>query len=464
MSTDGIRKRKLEPIDLSREKKIQASEAEILPELPLGAQQEEEKPSFIEKYAAEERERGIVLTDDNGWPAPASPPVPPKRTIRTGKIGWGLTAGGIAMVISAALASTIFAKLTVTLKLRTEEVALKEIAAVFDTSVSRLLLPQRVLPAQKLEFSRNLTEEFEATGTKKIADKARGKVKIYNGFSSSPQSLVASTRFVTDSGVLFRIERTITIPGAEINEGKIVPKFIEAELVADQAGDTGNIPEGVTLKIPGFKGSPKYEGFFAQTSTGFSGGYVGEARVASRDDIKKAQEHLTQKAYDELQKEILRKIPADFKLIDQLREIEITKIEAPKPDSKHDRFPVEVRSVARVVVFRESDVQELVRDLVLKNDSQKEIVDGSQRIDYLVKNIDFNKGKADILLQGAVKVKPTISQDEFAALILGKKEGSIIEALKNRPELASFRVAFFPPWLFKSPGDSGKIRFIIEKP
>lgn len=455
---DDIRKKSKNKnqIDLSATRKtVMAPPPEPPPE-----EEQTVDSSFMEKFG--KRENGeIILTEESE--EKSFPELENEMTAKPNRRGWVFLASAILILLAVGLVSTVFARLTVTVKLKQEAVNLQEVITAFDASVSRPLLPQRVIPAEKLELNDQLAEEFPATGRKYIEEQARGKVKIYNAFSSSPQVLVANTRFLTDSGILFRLPQAITVPSAKIEEGKIVPSFIEAELVADEPGEGGNIRDGLTLKIPGFKGSPKYDGFYAASAAQFANGFKGEATVVTAEDLKAAQERVTQKIYDALQRELFSKIPPDFKLLDQFREVQITGVAAPKAESRLDSFRVEARAVARALVFRETDVQELVRNLIIKAEEKKELVINPFGVQYRVRSIDFQKGKAEVALTGEVKTKPVISLEEFAGLLSGKKEGSIITALQNRAELAAFHLSFFPPWLFSAPGDPAKIKLTIEE-
>jgi len=99
----------------------------------------------------------------------------------------------------------------------------------------------------------------------------------------------------------------------------------------------------------------------------------------------------------------------------------------------------------------------------LKND-QKEFMKNSQNLSYQVRKIDFNKGRAEVSLSGEIKSKDLIKVDEVISAALGKKEGSIAEALKQNTRIVAFRLSFFPPWFFSAPSDGNKIKVIVEEP
>ena len=326
-------------------------------------------------------------------------------------------------------------------------------------------MTQKVIPAGLLEFKKVASGEFESTGKEFIENRARGQAVVYNRFSSSPQTIVQNTRFLTKNGTLFRLTQTAVIPGAKIVEGKIIPQSIEVELQADSPGEGSNIVDKDTvLKIPGFQGTPKYDGFYAIAPSGFNGGFKGEARVVTAEDLKKAEEEVSKKVFDELNQEIVKKIPPDFKFMESLREIEILKVNSVRANTRSERFSVEAEAKARSLIFKERDVLSLLKDLVLTDEPIKEFIEGSQNINYHVRKIDFNKSRAEVSLSGDIKAKSVIKKEELIQAARGKKEGSIIEILKGRSDIAKFRLAFFPPWLLKAPDNGDKIRVMVEEP
>lgn len=396
-------------------------------------------------------------------PAPSgrsgAPATVPRRWSR-----WGILVGSAAVIVLFILSSTVLARLTVVVKPRMEEAALEEIGALFDTSVSKVLFSQKVIPAERLTFYRELVKEFTASGQESIQERARGKARIYNGFSSLPQPLVAGTRFAADSGMIYRIQKGVVVPGAKIEEGKIAPQSLEVEIIADALGEGANAAGEVTLKIPGFKGSPRYEGFYAVATQGFFGGFNGEATVVSKDDLKAAEEEATKTLFGELRAEMETKVPPGLSLLKGLLEIQIVKVNAPRPGTRGEQFSVKAEAVGKTLVFREEDAVSLLKFFAIEEDSDQEFVEGSARLEYAVKSVDFEKGRAEVALSGSLKTMTRIPEQELAALIKGKKEGSVIEFFKTRRELASFNLTFFPPWRSKAPSDPAKIRFRVEGP
>lgn len=500
-TTDGIRSKKaksfhLSGIDKKEEENLSTSSLVDLslsggnnsvqeeikePDLPLDkfsavqtASLGKEEVDREEKVEAESKEEEILMTEPEVraeeffrkgsdkrdiW----IPPVPYTSSLSRRFFLGGIT-GLIFFAALIILLSTVFARATVSVKPQLENILIQDILIGLDTSISKVLSEGRILPSERLVFTRKEIGEFEATGKEIIAEKARGKAKIYNSFSSSPQSLVANTRFLTSAGVLYRLPQSITVPGARIEAGKIVPQFVEVELVADKAGEESNLSGEVRLNIPGFHGTPKYEGFYALAPNGFSGGLKGEVTVVSPDDIKRGEEAVTKKLYEELTAEMLRKTPPEFTFVEKLREIEIIKVISPRPGTRRDKFTVEAEAEGRAFFFREADLISLLREMVLKGDKTRELVDKTAVFRYQIRSVDYENGKATLTVNGSIKSKSTIPESEIRMLVKGKKEGSIAEVLKSRQEVAQFSISIFPPWRSSAPDDESKIRIIVEEP
>ena len=184
--------------------------------------------------------------------------------------------------------------------------------------------------------------------------------------------------------------------------------------------------------------------------------------MITKDDLARAEEETTKAVFDELKDEIGRTVPAGFSSPEALREIEITKVDAPAAGTYQEKFTVTASAAGRALVFRPEDAEELVKSFALEDVDSQELVAGSANLSYHARTIDFTKGRADVVVNGTVQARAVISQDKLVALVAGKKQGSISDALKSRPELKDYTLSLFPPWRSSVPGDTGKIRFVVE--
>src|SRR3989344_887065 len=146
-----------------------------------------------------------------------------------------------------------------------------------------------MVPGKWIEAEMVISKTFVSGAEKDVFQKARGRITIYNNFSASPQILVATTRFQTPEGLVFRILKTVTVPGAAKTGNESKPGRIEVEVIADRAGEEYNLDPS-DFRVPGFLGTPKYQCFYAKSFEKFSGGFVGRSNFVSKEDMEKAGE------------------------------------------------------------------------------------------------------------------------------------------------------------------------------
>ena len=106
---------------------------------------------------------------------------------------------------------------------------------------SQVDFSKRVIPGRIIEINRELSQEFPASGKSLKEEKARGQIRVYNAYSTSSQTLITNTRFISADGKLFRSVERVTIPGAEYDRGKLVPGFLDIQIVAAEPGEDYNI-------------------------------------------------------------------------------------------------------------------------------------------------------------------------------------------------------------------------------
>jgi hypothetical protein len=147
-----------------------------------------------------------------------------------------------------------------------------------------------------------------SSGQQMANDKASGVIIIYNT-SKSSQKLIASTRFESSNGHIFRISQPITIPAAS----GPTPGSVEAAITADKAGPEYNV--GLAdFTIPGFKGDPKYNQFYGRSKTPIQGGFSGLKNTVADPDLKAARDKIHTELANNLVNEAKKDIPTGYVL------------------------------------------------------------------------------------------------------------------------------------------------------
>lgn len=412
-----------------------------------------------------------------GAARPEPPPAPRELPIRTWEPDGARRARlrrRILAVLSAAviglgvtLPTFLFPRLTITITPKVETVAVPNVELLATTAATTPDVGARRIPAILIEAEDTIQQEYEATATKFFQERARGEVLVYNAYSSSPQSLVAGTRFQDSTGKVFRLQGNLTVPGAKIEEGKIVPTAIAAAAVADQPGAAANI--GPTqFRIPGFRGTPKHQGFYAESSRAFSGGFVGEAKVVATDDLRRASEDLTRRAVEQLRKELDGKLPADPDLAapEGAREVSVLGVESPKAGERAERFPVRVVVRGRLVAFRHSQATEVIAALLLPRDPALTVKPARAQPDFMLERARLGARPGDLRVTAAGELafwrEPNV--EELTAILHTSTPAKAEAYLRGRDEIAAFRMKRFPRWLWYIPGRAGGLEIRVVPP
>ena len=324
-----------------------------------------------------------------------------------------------------------------------------------DKSVSAMNAAQNTIPAQIFTSDKNATQLFPASGKANVSIKAQGTLTVWNAYSSAAQQLVATTRFVTPDGKIFRLAGVITVPGAKVTNGQIVPSSIDAAVVADQAGPDYNVGPVDKLTIPGFQGSPKYTAFYGQLKSGATGGFVGNRAVPTAADITAAKAKISDALKANLASAITTSYPNNFKILDGATSVQVTKLTVSTTTDASGNFSVFGEATLQAIGFDENAFRNFLLELAQKQEPSSTF--SALTLDYSGVQPDFGKGRVTFALAAQGSLEPAFSGDDFKTAILGKSINDARTAIAGLPELASGRISAWPMWLWNVPSDPGKV-------
>jgi hypothetical protein len=324
-------------------------------------------------------------------------------------------------------------------------------------NVSVIDVSKKIIPVEVFKNQQNLTKLFKASGEKQVSEKARGEIIIYNAYSSEPQTLVATTRFEAPNGLIYRLTDKVIIPGAQIKDNKIIPSSIIAIVEADKPGAEYNSDSIKKLTIPGFKGSPKYDGFYGELKSGIKGGFIGKKLIPTNDDVLKAQEEIKQSLKSISESSLLLKKPDDFKFISDFK-TNILKISVNTTTDENGNFAVFGEAETKVFGIREKDIYNFL--LQFLNQPDKKIND--LKVEYLNLNPDFEKGILTFNLKARGNAVYDFNVSDFKNSILGKSIKDVENIIKNLKELESAKILISPRWVGVLPQKVSKININLQ--
>lgn len=323
-------------------------------------------------------------------------------------------------------------------------------------------LESRKIPGQLFSIEKKVEESFNSTGEKDVVQKARGKITVYNEYGTTPQVLIATTRFESETGLVFRTLKTVTVPGTKVQNGNITPGSIDVEIIADKAGDAYNISAG-KFTIPAFKEKgdmDRYGKFYGRSVDQMKGGIIGKAKVVTEQDYINAKNKIEERILSEAEQEL--KVQASG----------LKMLELPKPaikeitpsaaiDEATDSFKVSGTAEISTVAFKESDLQDLISKYV---QSKNNVVVLPEKINLKFEEIKYD-GSAKVLDFKVVvtgSAYGTVNEEKIIMDLMGKGENDIKNYLKNVEGVASARVRFTPFWVWKVPNNREKIELELD--
>ncbi len=189
----------------------------------------------------------------------------------------------------------------------------KQTKSLDDVFTAKKEVSANALSFQTVTLPKEVEKTIDSSITtvdKQVDVKAKGKIVIYN-MTSQVQKLIATTRFETPEGLVYRITGPVSVPAKQVVNGKNVAGSIEAIVEADKPGDKYNIAMK-DFTVPGFKGDPKYTQIYGRSKTEMTGGFSGIQKVISGDASLQAEKQMEAELKDSLSKAIITQIPSEF--------------------------------------------------------------------------------------------------------------------------------------------------------
>lgn len=319
--------------------------------------------------------------------------------------------------------------------------------------VNGINLEAKIIPGRILNDIQEWSQQFTASGKTTVELKAQGTIRVYNKYHL-PQTLVATTRFLSADGKLFRSKNRIVIPSGG---------YQDVEVEAAEPGESYNI-EPTTFSVPGLAGSPRYTLVYGESSQPMTGGKVAEALQVTGEDIEKAKKSVEESLRLEGRKKIQTKISSDEILLEEAFLQEVGDISSiVKPGTEVEYFNVQGSSRLRAMVFKKSDMEQFAKSFLKNNLPEgKEFDEKSLAIKVSFEDIDWEAENMKVILSISANFYPTINLEDIKLGLSGKSIQDGITFLKGQPVIDRSKIEFWPLSIGKIPKDLEKINIILK--
>lgn len=341
------------------------------------------------------------------------------------------------------------ARATVRVVTAPKEVSATFMANVVPTKVAEFDLAGKVVSNV---FEQAESEPIASDSTQQVEAKAAGVVTITNT-SKKDQPLVATTRLLTPDNILFRIDKSVTVPAGG---------SVQVSAHADQKGAAGDIPAGVTMTIPGLPASLQTL-ITAKNDQPFTGGLAAVA-VVTQDALDAAGTKLEQEMLDGA-KATLRLAAGGTYSGEAFEEEVLQKKSDTAPGTQASAVVVSMKIRVIGVFFNHDDLVNLSRGKLYEQIPQGMELSSidTDHLTYTVTSADTTSQAANVnvTVSGTERLSATSSLLDKQQM-LGKSASEIISQLQSSDAVKSAEISFTPFWLKRMPTLADHISVIIQ--
>jgi hypothetical protein len=309
-----------------------------------------------------------------------------------------------------------------------------------------------IVAEKTLEKKRVFTLPSE--GATPVEEKASGYVTLINE-SAKDQPLVATTRLISQEGILFRLQDFVNVPA----QGQV-----EAFVRADAVGKSGEIGAS-KFTIPGLNAAQQ-EQIYGVSVAAMTGG-VQYVRVLTQEDIDGAVTSLSAEILAEAKQEL--SAGADRAVLDgEAYEVEtLTQTVDVAVGAEVGSFTLTLKQKVTAVYYPQVQVQNYAERLLAEQvpDGFRISLVNRQTMRTEVEEIDTVNAEAEIAvyLDGLSIISEdaqTLDKDRF----VGRAPHEVLTLLQASEAIQDVSVTFTPFWLKRVPTLQDHIKIIIEEP
>lgn len=317
------------------------------------------------------------------------------------------------------------------------------------------------LPFEVMSLDGEVTKTLVATKKEDAKIAATGRVVIFNDYTATPQNLIANTRLETKDGKIYRIQSAVVVPGKKGN----TPGSVEVAIKADVAGSSYNA-EFADLFVTGFKGTPKYKGFYARTKGAITGGREGEKYVVSGEPVTTAKTALSAELREKLLRDAKSQVPEGYVLFDST----VTISESASSDSVFygDTQDVPVTSTGTLtgVLLPVDTLSHVVAKKTLSqyDDAPVSIANlDALTVTFAKTYTDIkNAHEIELVFNGNAQIDWSIDEGAITTALLGKSKKEFNDIMRGFTSVHSAELHLRPFWMPKIPTHAEKVHVVIE--
>ncbi|MDO8575075.1 MAG: hypothetical protein Q7R78_00010 [bacterium] len=293
--------------------------------------------------------------------------------------------------------------------------------------------------------------------------KAQGQITIFNSYSPAKQTLVAGTKVQNSTGKIYKLLKTVVVPGTVTVSGKKQPGSISTTVVAELSGSSYNMrltDSNTNMTLPVFAtNKAKFDAFTVKLKTDVTGGGSKNELRPTADAEKKAKLSMDDNLKTKLLELAKAQIPEGYVFFDNsllytfetvnFKPVDDRKVEMVEQGTAN--IPIFSKDVLARYLIKGSD-DSLKKSKLNYSDIETLIFNYSPSPKSLQtdKNIIFT-------LKGKFKIMASLDQEKIKNSFAGKSKADISTILINFPEISKTEIISGIFWTKKLPNSPSRI-------
>lgn len=324
-----------------------------------------------------------------------------------------------------------------------------------DTNADSVSVTSATIPGRKYEISKDASGTTAATGTKDVGTKASGSMTIKNSYDSSSHTFVAGTRFQSPSGLIFLSTESVTVPGASLSGGSIVPGSATVNVQASANGDNYNLAPA-TYTIPGLPAAQ--QALIKGQGSQMTGGTSKTIKVVTQGDVDKAKAEAIDKQKNDAIDELNDKVTDSQMVMPDSFTAEATDVTAtPAVDSEGDQVTVKFKANYSILTVKKDDLEKYITAV-----EQKQVGTDKQIYQSGVDSGKITAVNGAYNFTGTASAGQKIDTDALIEEIKGKRSGAAIDIANKVPGVGRAEINMTPSWSVKLPRITDHIKVEIK--
>lgn len=321
----------------------------------------------------------------------------------------------------------------------------------------------KTLRASTQTMTKDVSIDFDATGSKDIGKKANGQI-VFNNCESLNSITVPAGTTVSAAGKSYVTGESVTVPGArgDIGGCSRPGKSGAVSITASDRGADYNQPGDTTFNVSGHPNSSTTRYFNATSTTSISGGSNEVIKVVSSKDVSDAEQKLRKENTNQYREELAEQFDENVIVLTDTFDVDLSEVESSPGQgdrANNGRAKLSGKITYAMLGVSRSEIGNYLDDYFAKqledNKDQRVYENGSKKAEF--NTVEKSDGKVTANLVATGKIGPKIEDSKIKEIAKGKRYGEIQSEVESIQGVHDVDVKYWPFWVSSAPDDDKRI-------